>query len=220
MNNLASLPNSLAHIYWIGGAPCAGKSTTADWLAKEYGLDYYQVDAYTQRHQEHASAASHSTFWRLNQLNGDALWMRPLEEQVLGAIAYCAEQFELVLADLRALPTIRPILAEGTSLLPHLVAPLLSHKHQAIWLAPEPPFQRKYYSQRPWIHDVLISCSNPAQAFANWMERDIRFANWVEAQAQAAGLTCLRVHENNTILQNAQRIAHHFGLHEPKLGGV
>ncbi|MEZ4713522.1 MAG: hypothetical protein R3A44_40420 [Caldilineaceae bacterium] len=67
-----------------------------------------------------------------------------------------------------------------------------------------------------FLEEAIQQYSNPAQAFANWMERDIRFANWVQTEAEAAGLTCLRVHEGNTILQNAQRVAHHFKLHESK----
>ncbi len=30
----------------IGGSPCAGKSTVADRISKEYGANYYKVDDY------------------------------------------------------------------------------------------------------------------------------------------------------------------------------
>ena len=44
------------------------------------------------------------------------------------------------------------------------------------------------------------------------MERDIRFAEWVEAEATALNLTMLKVDGNRTLEENAEAIATHFQL--------
>lgn len=41
MEKLALAPTTLAQIIWIGGSPCAGKSTLAATLARRYGLTHY-----------------------------------------------------------------------------------------------------------------------------------------------------------------------------------
>lgn len=32
------IQSRLGHVYWLGGAPCSGKSTIADELGAQYGL--------------------------------------------------------------------------------------------------------------------------------------------------------------------------------------
>jgi len=44
------------------------------------------------------------------------------------------------------------------------------------------------------------------------MERDIRFAEWIEAETSALGLRSLRIDGNRTIAENAREVARHFQL--------
>jgi hypothetical protein len=44
------------------------------------------------------------------------------------------------------------------------------------------------------------------------MERDIRLAQWIEAQARATDLSLLRVDGSRTLEQNAEAVARHFQL--------
>lgn len=34
------------NIYYIGGSPCAGKSSVAEILSRRYGLNYFKVDVF------------------------------------------------------------------------------------------------------------------------------------------------------------------------------
>ena len=36
--------------YYIGGSPCAGKSTVAEILSRKYNLYYYKVDDYLDKY--------------------------------------------------------------------------------------------------------------------------------------------------------------------------
>ncbi|MFN8444306.1 MAG: hypothetical protein U0175_26220 [Caldilineaceae bacterium] len=39
--------------YWIGGSPCAGKSSVTNLLAAQFGLTTYHVDDHFNRHAQH-----------------------------------------------------------------------------------------------------------------------------------------------------------------------
>ena len=138
--------------------------------------------------------------------------MQPVESLVQEVIACYREHFTLILEDILSLPKRKSLLVEGTALLPAQVASVLSRQSRAIWLIPSADFQRAHYSRREWVRGILAQCSKPEEAFHNWMERDIRFAQWIEAEASARHLPLLRVDGNRTIEQNAEAVARHFQL--------
>ena len=203
---------SFDHIYWLGGSPCAGKSSIAHQLADQFGLHLYHCDTEFERQRQQVTAVSAPTIHHLHQLSCDELWLRSVAEQLRTEIQYQAEQFQMILADLRQLPTQAKILVEGAVLMPTAVFPHLSQPHQAIWLVPTEPFQRTHYAQRPWIHDVLRDCTQPAQAFENWMQRDAAFARWVQQETAVRQLNCLVVDGNQTIEETSNQVTRAFGL--------
>jgi adenylylsulfate kinase-like enzyme len=48
---MADLKDQLAHILWMGGSPCSGKTSIADLLADQYSLVVYHVDEMFDEHQ-------------------------------------------------------------------------------------------------------------------------------------------------------------------------
>lgn len=81
-------------IYYIGGSPCAGKSTVAEELSRRYGLFYFKVDDYLDIYTRMGAAEDRSAFdtdssegenFRIcrKQLEWSAeqIWMRNLEIQ-------------------------------------------------------------------------------------------------------------------------------------------
>lgn len=202
---------TMTHIYWLGGSPCAGKSTVAEMLARAYDWLYINCDSRFGDHQQQSDPHRQPTLHRLATLTSDEIWLTPVLDQVARVIAIYREEFPLLLADLAVAPTERPILLEGAALLPELVAPLATAEHAA-WLVPTPTFQQHHYAQRPWIRDVLKGCSDPAQAFANWMQRDISFAQYVITTAQQHGLPLLQVDGSQSLAQTAAWVATQWGL--------
>ena len=204
--------DTFAHLYWIGGSPCAGKSTVAQALANRYNLHYYQCDAAFPAHQRRASSLHQPTLQRLAALSCDEIWLPPVADQVARVQAIYREEFPMILDDLHMLPTDRPILVEGAALMPPLVLPYLPIRQQAIWLTPTPAFQRAHYAQRPWIHEVLHTCTDANQAFQNWMARDEAYAIWINAQVMAAGLHLLQVDDQQTSDELTAQVATWFML--------
>jgi uridine kinase len=199
-------------IFWLGGSPCSGKSSIAEILAEQFDLRVYKCDDYFDTHLQRTTPEDQPHFYHIGQMSWDEIWMRPIAEQVISEIAIYREQFSMILEDLQAIPDDRPILVEGAALLPDLVAPLLSRSEQAIFIIPTERFQKKMYAQRDWIQNILEQCSQPEQAFQNWMNRDVEFGRWVAETAVTHNLRVLTVNGSHSIAENAALVANHFGF--------
>ena len=184
-------------IYWIGGSPCSGKSTIASYLATIYHLDYYQCDQHWDEHLKRADPVRHPYFLMVNQMTCDELWMRPPREQLQTVVAVYREIFDLVLQDIQMMIGKR-ILVEGAGLLPDLVLSQTT-PNLATWIIPTPSFQYAHYQGREWVPDVLQDCHDAKQAFTNWMQRDVLYAQWIAEQTQEHRATLLVTDETRSL---------------------
>ena len=209
---MAVAPRDLAHVYWIGGSPCSGKTSIAEALAEAYTLQLYHADQAYFRHANVVTPERQPTFHKLVHLSADELWMRAVAKQVAEEVALYQEEFPLILDDLLALPATRPILAEGAALLPECVVPFLCAAHHAIWIVPTPAFQMKHYVQRTWAQEVVASCADPRQAFDNWMQRDMRFAEHVKQSAQRVNMRTLVVDGGRSLGETTAMVERYFQL--------
>ena len=200
---------------WLGGSPCAGKSSVSTLLSEQFGLSLYQVDYQLRGQMDRLDPARHPALSAWLAASCDERWLKPVDELLADAIACYTDHFSLVLEDLNAIPPGQVTLAEGTALLPHLVAGLGIQPSHALWMTPTPSFQMEHYSRRPWVKEMLADCSDPERAFANWMERDIQFARWVADEAGRHGYAVVWVDGSQTTEANEIGVAEHFGLDPP-----
>jgi 2-phosphoglycerate kinase len=206
------LEHKLEHVYWLGGSPCAGKSSLGEILSGRFDLDLYLVDKAFEVHAQHFDPVLHPTLTKWRASSWSQRWMQSIESLVQDVIACYQEHFTLVLEDILSLPKHKPLLVEGTALLPRQVAGALAERNHAIWIVPAADFQREHYSKREWVCRILEQCDNSEAAFHNWMDRDAEFAHWVTAEVDALGLELLRVDGKHTIEENAMTVASHFQL--------
>jgi 2-phosphoglycerate kinase len=204
--------HSLDHVYWLGGSPCAGKSSISKILAAHFDLSLYQVDDALEDQMQRLDPTLHPVLTDWLAATWNERWMKPVAELVQEAIAAYSEHFTLILQDILALPDHKPLLVEGTALLPRLVASVARNRNHMIWLVPTDDFQRTHYAGRDWIQHVLAECDDPEAAFVNWMERDSLFARWITAEASALGLALLEVDGTQSVEDNASEVASHFQL--------
>ena len=101
----------------------------------------------------------------------------------------------------------RPLLVEGAGLLPHLVKDLECPASSYLCLTPTADFQKKHYIQREWVPYVLEGTTNPEQAFENWMQRDILFAQMVRKEAMKLGYSSLVTDGSQPENQTAEEVA-------------
>jgi hypothetical protein len=199
-------------VYWIGGSPCAGKSSIARRLRDQYDLVLYSVDESWQRQLGRVSRTRHPALTRWLESSWDERWMKPIDALLEEARACYREHFALVLDELRELPPGKPILVEGTAILPDALAALSVARHRATWITPTLEFQREHYRRRSWARRILSDCRDPEAAFANWMRRDAEFADWIRRKVARLGLYSVVVDGHRSIEQNAGCTALHFGL--------
>ena len=60
------------------------------------------------------------------------------------------------------------------------------------------------------IQSILDQCTDPVQAFQNWMDRDVAFARRVAEDARARDLTVLTVDGTRTVEENAATVEANF----------
>lgn len=100
----------------------------------------------------------------------------------------------------------RPLLVERAGLLPHLVKELECPTSSYLCLTPTADFQKKHYTQREWVPYVLEGTTNPEQAFENWMQRDILFAQMVRKEAMKLGYPSLVTDGSQPENQTAEEV--------------
>ena len=210
--SMSESEEQLQNVFWLGGSPCAGKSSIGEILAGRFELDLYRVDEAFETHARGLDPAHQPALVKWCAASWDERWLQSIDRLVQDVIACYREHFALIREDILALPKRKPLLVEGTALLPRQVAGIVPEKSHALWLIPTANFQREYYPKREWARAIVAQCREPEVAFHNWMERDIRFAAWVEAEVTALNLQLLKVDGSRTIEENAEAVAAHFRL--------
>ena len=200
-----------SHAYVLGGSPCSGKSTVAARLVARYGLQAYKVDDYQEAHMAHCTSEQ-PTMFRYASMSWDDIWMQPVAQQVDDEFAFYRERFTFILQDLAQMDPARPTLLEGAALLPALMRQCGVDPARVLYMVPTASFQLHHYGQRPWIHDILAQCDDPAQAFANWMARDQQFGREVLRQARACGFPTMVVDGGRSLDVTTAGVASMFGL--------
>jgi hypothetical protein len=203
----------LAHVLWLGGSSCAGKSSIARLLAPRHGLTIYHCDDHFDEHARRLDPSRQPYFWGIKDLSPEQLWMRPLEVQVAELSSFYEEEFDMVVDDLLSLGPSAPALVEGAGLAPRNVVGLLRHPRQALWLVTSPEFRRREYPRRGgFVSELLAQCSDPTTAFDNWMKRDEERARLLKADLTDMSLPFLEVDGRRTVAEMAELVMRHFDL--------
>jgi len=209
---MSETEDRLKKVFWLGGSPCSGKSSISEILAGRFDLDVYHVDEAFETHRQGLNPAQQPNLSKWLASSWNERWMQPVDRLVEDAIACYREHFALIVDDIAGRPDGKSLLVEGTALLPREVAGILPNPSQAIWIVPTSSFQREHYSKREGARRIVEQCDESEVAFQNWMERDIRFAESIEAEVLTLDLQLLKIDGSRTIAENAEEVAGHFQL--------
>jgi 2-phosphoglycerate kinase len=203
----------LDHVYWIGGASGAGKSTMATRLARRYDLDVYATDDVMSDHARRSTPAQTPYLRQFAAMDMDERWVNRSPQTMLDTFHwYHGEAFDLIVEDLRAWPAGRAVVAEGFRLLPELVAPLLTDRRRAVWLLPTPEFRRAAFESRGGLWQIAGRTSDPERALSNLLERDRMFTDRLITTTADLGLPVVHVDPTMTEDDLITQIAGSFGL--------
>ena len=64
------------NIYYIGGSPCAGKSSVAEILSKKHDLYYFKTDDFLDRYMQTGARKGYSVCRKVTSMNAEQVWMR------------------------------------------------------------------------------------------------------------------------------------------------
>jgi cytidylate kinase len=205
---------SLQHVYWIGGASCAGKSTVANRLAAEHGLYVYATDDVMADHASRSSADDCPLLHRFMAMDMDQRWVNRSPETMLETFHWFrGEGFDLIIDDLLRLPGEPRVVVEGFRLLPHLVKPLLTENSRAVWLLPTPEFRKVVVESRggsSWA--FLARTSDPDKALRNLLERDRMFTDILRDETTRLNLHAIDVDTGTTEDDLVKRVTDLFGF--------
>jgi hypothetical protein len=206
----------MQHVYWLGGSPCAGKTTISHIIAQEFGWQTYHIDREVESYLERADSQKHPHLSAYKEMGLQRFLLQPAQAQLEIVLGMSHEQFTFILEDLSKFPEDLPILVEGANLRPHDVAPHLPDSSHALWLVPTEEFQLEVYPKRgTWVQDVLrhhFEDDSRVDVFEQWMERDALMARWAEKAATDLGIRVIVVDGSASLLDNAELVMKHFGL--------
>lgn len=206
-------PQRLRQVHWIGGGSGAGKSTVARLLAAEAGFRLYHCDDRQAAHTARSNPIHHPMLHRFIAMTMDERWVTRTPEEMFETFhGFHGEGFRLILEDLLNLPTDVPVLVEGYKLLPRLVAPLLSHPDQAVWLIPTPEWRHTAFSARGSLWSIAARTSDPETALTNLLTRDALYTEEVFKQAVALRLPVIQVSGAASIDELTTQVAQYLGI--------
>lgn len=189
---------SLRRVLFVGGSPCAGKSTLAERIARRFGLQYFRCDDRWNDHAQAANPEQHPTMVRLGSMPLPAILSRAVEVMFRDEIEAYREEWSFMLAELALIPDPEPVIAEGAALMPELVASLMP-RARAAYLVPTNEFQREHYARRDWAWNLCKQTPDPAGTFDGWMQRDARFAAYMHETAIQHGFPVMVVDGSRTL---------------------
>jgi hypothetical protein len=205
------LTRRLPHVYWLGGASGAGKSTIAARLAERHDLQLYSTDDVMPDHARRSTAESSPQLAEFVAMSMDERWLDRSTEAMLDSFHwYRGEAFDLIVKDLLAFAP-EPVIAEGFRLLPALVDPLAGHA-RAVWLLPTPQFRRTAFEERGSLWSIANRTSDPERALHNLLERDAMFTERLRADVVAAGRPTVEVDVGDEVDEVLDRVSRLLGL--------
>jgi predicted kinase len=138
---------SLTHVLWIGGAPGSGKTTVAKRIARRHGLRWYNADAHTWDHRDRALEAGDPAALHWEAMTPRERWVATSPAEMVD-LSLNLERGPMIVDALRALPAAPLVVAEGSTVLPDLVASGIADRSRAVWLAPTRDLQRARLEER------------------------------------------------------------------------
>ena len=200
------------NIYYIGGSPCAGKSSVAEILSWRYGLYYFKVDDFLDRYMQAGARRRCPICRKAAGMNAEQIWMREPILQCRDEFDIYREIFEFVAADLKRIDWKSGIITEGAAYLPELMKQSGIPGSRYISITPTKEFQISHYRKRDFVPLVLAGCNDKETAFRNWMDRDVLFAREVQRQCQKENYVSVINDGTMEMDELANLVAVHFGL--------
>lgn len=203
------LATTLKHVLWIGGATDSGKTTLAHQLAELNSWQRFSYDKPSYAIMER-KAEMKPMYRAFLDASLDERWVKPTPAELLQFLMQSFQDTHpLILEELFKLPKQPLLVAEGFGFTPDLIAPLLSSKHQGLWLVPTEAFKWASMKRRN-KPSFKNETSDPERATQNLFERDMLLAEQIKIQAEQNNVKLVAVDGSLSIAQMVDLALAHF----------
>lgn len=213
-------PATLQHVLWLGGPSDAGKTTvTQILLQRSLRWQWYPCDLHEYNHLiARADPVLHPANYRNIGRPLDEQWVHTTPQELFtDALVTNIERFPMIVEDLIKMPTRPPVLVEGPRLFPALVAPVLNHPQQALWLLPTEEFAQESLARRNKPTQRSRS-SDPERFRRNFVGRDQLLHEYIVAEVHRLGLPWIKVDGSRDPEDIADEVQAHFESYLTILG--
>ncbi|MBQ7454808.1 MAG: hypothetical protein IJS53_00075 [Clostridia bacterium] len=201
----------MPEVFYLGGAPCGGKTTAAIALRERHGLRAFELDRHLERATHEGMLAGSALLRWASLTSPEETWRRSPVEQSYAQWAVYRAAAPYIRKALEEMGEGAPILAEGAGFLPEVLRDAGVDRGHAVFLAPSPFFQQLHMAERPWAARLLEQAEDPEYAFETWMRRCALLAEAIRGQALELGYPVIGVDENSNERETAERIERFFG---------
>lgn len=203
----------MMNTYYIGGSPCAGKSTVAEILSRKYNLYYFKVDDFLDEYTKLGAQKGYPICKKTVTLTPEQIWMREPALQCMEKFEFYKEVFEYVLADIKKLYCENGIITEGAAYVPDLMKQSGVPCSRYLSITPAKEFQISHFRKREFVPYILEGCRDKEKAFCNWMDRDVLFAKEVQRQCEENKYLSIINDGGVGVDELVNRVAAHFGFY-------
>jgi len=186
---------SLQHVLWVGGAPCAGKTTLSKRPTNDFSMLYYDGDCHFEEHFETASDESPVTCRardRVHRENSSA-WMFEQESEEMAVFMRDLGREDLVRAikDLLELPSDRPIVVDLYNGHPPWMRRVVD-PDRMIFLVSTDAFQESGWHQRDGaFRREIEQCDDPEWSMTQFIDCCLTMSRQVQEECREYGLPLL-----------------------------
>lgn len=187
---------SLQHVLWIGGAPCAGKTTLSKRLSSDFDMLYYDGDDRFEEHFTTASAEESPVTCKAKKRceeEGSSVWMfeQKVEEMATFMRDLGREDLTRVEKDLLELPSARPIVVDLYNGHPPWMRKI-ADPNRMIFLVSTDTFQESGWHQRDGaFRREIEQCSNPEWSMKQFVDCCLMMSRQVTEECRKFGLPFL-----------------------------
>lgn len=200
--------------YWIGGAPCCGKSSIAEKLVEEFGFKYYRVDNHLDRYLDIGAKKGNKVLKAMKAQTREETWLKDVDTMVQEEFEYYRYALKIIEGDLKRQFRNKNVVVEGSAILPEFAKARNIPENQYICMVPTRTFQYNRFKERGWVTRVLGGTSDPEKAFDNWIERDARFSTIIRDEAIDNEQNLIIVDGKDDIDQVYLKVKTMFGLNK------
>ncbi len=200
--------------YYIGGSPCAMKTSIAEKISEEFSMKLYNVDNHIERYLEIGAKKRNRTLKKMNKISVLDQWFEDVDKQFENEIELYSYAGKIIDADLKRYYRNKNVIVEGAPIIPAFIHKRKIDPSCYIVLVPSRSFQYSIYKEREYIDRYLNLTEDKEKAFENWIERDSKIAMYYKEEASKYDYKCIVVESQSDFDGIYEQVVEHFELRE------